>query len=181
MASSCLVKMSAFKTGAAGRSLLHPVAVEVIQIVATFSCALGQLRSVGKIHGLPFLSHFPLTLIGPKERLNLSNGSTSQGLKFLRKPGAVQVAAASNLRRTHFEAVAGLRNLAGRFLRQQVSTHSSGSETRLKRAARQAQSLNVEPRKHILERLNLSENCRRIGQRVLPLLLETLGGAQPVT
>ncbi len=130
---------------------------------------------------MPFVSHLPLTLNGLKERLDLCNGSTSQGLKFLREPGAVRVVAVPNQRRTHFEAVAELRNLAGSFLRQQVSTHLNDSETRLKRVARQAQSLNGEACKHILEQLKLLEIWEHKGQKVLTLLLETLGGTRPVT
>ena len=147
----------------------------------TLPAPSAQLRSVSEIHSLPFVSHLPLTLNGLKERLDLCNGSTSQGLKFLREPGAVRVVAVPNQRRTHFEAVAELRNLAGSFLRQQVSTHLNDSETRLKRVARQAQSLNGEACKHILEQLKLLEIWEHKGQKVLTLLLETLGGTRPVT
>ena len=89
----------------------------------------------------------------------------------------IPVVAVPNQRRTHFEAMAESCNLAGRFLRQQVSTHLSDNVARLKRAAKQAQSLNGKARKHILERLNLLERCRRNGRKVLPLLLGSLGGA----
>lgn len=83
MAFFCHMKRNDLKMSTAGTSLLKPVEVEVIQLFAKYSSAPGQLRSVGQIHGWPFVSHLPLTLNGLKEQLDLGNGSTSQGLNFL--------------------------------------------------------------------------------------------------
>ena len=45
------------------------------------------------------------------ERLGISKGSASQGLKFLRTAGAIHMVYVSGDRRMHFEAVAQLRDL----------------------------------------------------------------------
>ena len=155
---------------------LNPVEAEVIQFFVQLSRALGQRRSIGEIYGVLFVSHLPLTLNDLKERLRLSIGSTSQGLKFLRDLGAVRVVAVPNQRRTHFEAVAELRNLAGSFLRQQISTHLSDSGTRLERITEQAQSLTGEARTHAVGRVKLLKSWNENGRRVLPFLLKMLGG-----
>ncbi len=73
----------------------------------------------------------PLTFNDLKDRLQLSSGSTSQGLTWLRKLGAVREVELPAQRRTHYEAVAELRNLAGNFLRRQVATQFGESEARL--------------------------------------------------
>ena len=155
---------------------LNPVELEVIQLFVQFSRAVGQPRSVAEIYGLLFVSHLPLTLNDLEERLNISRGSACQGLQFLRELGAVRVVEGENQRRTHYEAVAELRNLAGSFLRQQISTHLSDSGTRLERLREQAQSLTGEAQKHAVGRVKLLKSWEHNGRRVLPLLLKMLGG-----
>jgi hypothetical protein len=79
-------------------------------------------------------------------------------------------------RRTHYEAVAELRNLAGRFLRQQILTHFADSESRMNRIAVQAQNLSGEQRKHVNGRIKLLRSWERNGRRVVPFVLKMLGG-----
>ena len=146
---------------------LTPVEVEVIQLFVQFSRAVGQPRSIAEIYGLLFVSPEPLTLDDLAERLELSKGSASQGLKYLRELGAVRVV-----------AVAELRNLAGSFLRQQIATHLSDSSSRLEHIAAQAETLTGEARKHTLARVRMLQSWERNGRRVMPFLLKMLGGGQ---
>ena len=97
---------------------LQPVEVEFIELFAQLSRVLGQPRSFGQIYGLLFISPQPLALDDLRERLQISKGSASQGLKFLREIGAVRPSAVPGARRVHYEAVAELRHLAGSFLRE---------------------------------------------------------------
>jgi len=71
-----------------------------------------------------------------------------------------------------------LRNLAGSFLRQQISTHFNDSETRLERIGKQAKALTGEARTHALARLNLLKSWEQNGREVIPFLLEMLGGKE---
>jgi len=155
---------------------LEPVEIEVIQLFVQFSRALGQPRSVAEIYGLLFVSYQPLTMDTLIERLSLSKGSASHGLKYLEELGAVRTVYVAGERRTHYEAVAELRNLAGRFLRQQVLTHFADSETRLGRMAVEARKLSGEQRKHVTARVKLLRSWQSNGRRVLPLVLRMLGG-----
>jgi len=100
----------------AGVRPLNPVEVGVIHLFVQFSRALGQPRSVAEIYGLLFISHRPLPMDELIRRLELSKGSASQGLRYLLDFGAVRTVYVAGERRTHYEAVAELRNLAGRFL-----------------------------------------------------------------
>ena len=160
----------------ATHSRLKPVEVEVIHLFVQFARALGQPRSVAEIYGLLFVSEKPLAMDTLIERLNLSKGSASQGLKYLQDLGGVRTVYVAGDRRTHYEAVAELRKLAGRFLRQQILTHFEDSETRLDRIAAQTQNLSDEQRKHVAERIKLLRRWERTGRRILPFVLKMLGG-----
>lgn len=155
---------------------LSPVEMEVIQLFVQFSRAVGQPRSIAEIYGLLFVSHRALTLDDLVERLQLSKGSASQGLKYLRELGAVRAVEMANERRMHYEAVAELRNLAGNFLHQQVSTHLSDSSDRLDRISAHAQTLTGEARRHAVNRVKLLQSWEKNGRRILPFLLKMLGG-----
>jgi HTH-type transcriptional regulator, glycine betaine synthesis regulator len=158
-------------------SRLEPAEVEVIHLFVQFARSIGQPRSVAEIYGLLFASPQPLAMDTLIERLNLSKGSASQGLKYLQDLGAVRTVYVAADRRTHYEAVAELRKLAGRFLRQQLLTHFEDSETRLDRIALQTQSLSDAQRKHIMERVKLLRRWERTGRRILPFVLKMLGAA----
>jgi len=156
-------------------SQLNPAEVEIIQIFVQFSRALGQPRSLAEIYGLLFISHEPLPMDTLIERLNLSKGSASQGLKYLQDLGAVQVVYVAGERRGHYKAVAELRNLAGRFLRQQILTPFEGGESRLDSITAHAQKLSSEQRKHINARVKMLRSWGRNVRRVLPFVLKILG------
>lgn len=159
-------------------SRLDPVAVEVIDLFVQFSRALGQPRSVAEIYGLLFISHQPLAMDELIERLDLSKGSASQGLKYLQELGAVRTVYVAGERRTHYQAVAELRHLAGSFLRQQILTHFEDSEARLARITAAAQKLSGDEKKHALARVKTLRNWGRNGRRVLPFILKMLGGGK---
>lgn len=159
-------------------SRLSPVEVETIDLFVQFSRAFGQPRSVAEIYGLLFISHRSLPMDELITRLNLSKGSASQGLKYLQELGAVRTVYIAGERRTHYEAVVELRNLAGHFLGKQILTHVEDSETRLDRIEAAAQILSDEERKHSLGRVKTLRKWERNGRRVLPFLLKILGGGK---
>ena len=158
-----------------GSPRLHPAEVEVVQLFAQFSHAFGQRRSVGEIYGLLFVSPQPLTFNDLKDRLQLSSGSTSQGVKLLRDLGAVREVEVPGRRRTHYVAVAELRKLAGNFLNRQIATQIGDSGARLARFTDQAQTLSGEAREFALARAKLLGSWERNVRLVLPMLLRLLG------
>jgi DNA-binding transcriptional regulator GbsR (MarR family) len=176
METALAVKMEEPVKSISDASRLKPVEVEVIHLFVQFARALGQPRSVAEIYGLLFASEQPLVMDTLIERLSLSKGSASQGLKYLQDLGAVRTVYVAGDRRTHYEAVAELRKLAGRFLRQQILTHFEGTEGRLDRIAGQTQGLSDEQRRHIAERIDLLRRWDRTGRRILPFVLKMLGG-----
>jgi DNA-binding transcriptional regulator GbsR (MarR family) len=154
---------------------LEPVEVEVINLFVQFCRALGQPRSYAEIYGLLFVSHQPVAMDTLIERLNMSKGSASQGLKYLQDLGAVRAVYLAGERRIHYVAVAELRKLAGRFLSQQILTHFEDSENHLERMMAQAQNLSGEQRKHVTGRIKMLRSWEKHGRRLVPFILKMLG------
>ena len=150
--------------------------IKSIGLFVQFSQALGQPRSVAEIYGLLFISHLPLSLDEIIARLNMSRGSGSQGLNYLLDLGAVRTVYVSGQRRIHYEAVAELRNLAGRFLHQQILVHLQSSSEILGDLEKHARDLAGDSRNHALARAKMLRSWERNGRRVLPLMLALLGG-----
>ncbi len=149
---------------------------EFIDMFVRLSRALGQPGSFGQIYGFIFISRQPQTMEDIEARLQISKGSASQGLKFLREIGAVRPVEVPGHRRVHYEAVAELRKLAGNFLREKIQPQLSISEERLDRLARLAQSSPAAQRDHALRRIATLRTWSRNSRQVLPLLLRVLGG-----
>jgi DNA-binding transcriptional regulator GbsR (MarR family) len=154
---------------------LNPVEVEVIHLFVQLSRALGQPPSVAEIYGLLFVSPRPMPQDEFYDRLNLSKGAASQGLGYLLNLGAVRTVYVAGDRRVHYEAVAELRNLAGRFVRQQILTNFEDSGTRLASLAAEAQKLPEDERKFAVARVKMLRSWEKNAKRVLPLVLRILG------
>lgn len=148
---------------------------DVIEHFVEISRALGQPRSFAEIYGLLFISPHPLAMDDLCERLEISKGSVSQGLKFLRDIGAVNEVEIEEDRRTHYEAVAELRHLAGRFLRDQIGPRLAGSEDRLKRLVTATSNLPAAERAHVNRRVTMLQSWNKNTRRVLPLAIKLLG------
>jgi DNA-binding transcriptional regulator GbsR (MarR family) len=158
------------------RARLTSVQREVIDHFVEISRALGQPRSYAEIYGLLFISAQPLAMDDLCERLQISKGSASQGLKFLRDIGAVRTVELDDHRRTHYEAVAELRRLAGRFLRDQIGPQLAGSDARLARLVDASVQLDEEERNHVASRVTMLRSWNKNMRRVLPLAVKLLGG-----
>jgi DNA-binding transcriptional regulator GbsR (MarR family) len=174
------MKRNALKAGAAGVAPLNPVEIEVIHLFVQFSRALNQPPSIAEIYGLLFVSPRPLPQDDFGDRLNMSKGTASQGLRYLLDLGAVRTVYVAGDRRVHYEAVAELRNLAGRFVRQQILNNFEDSSTRLDRIAVEAQKLSGDERKIAVARGKMLKSWEANIKRILPIILTVLGGRNGV-
>jgi DNA-binding transcriptional regulator GbsR (MarR family) len=155
---------------------LQPAEIEVIHLFIQFAATLGQPRSVAEIYGLLFVSEKPLAMDTLIERLNLSKGSASQGLKYLQELGSVRTVYVEGDRRTHYEAVAELRKMVSRFLRQQILPGFEDNDARLQRVVAQSKNLSDSQRRHVMERVKLLRRWERTARRIVPIVLKMLGG-----
>ena len=105
-----------------------------LQSVALFISVFGVLslpRSIGEIYGLLFSTQEPLSLDDVQHRLQLSRGSASEGLRWLRSLGAVNQVYVPGVRKEHFTAETSLRKLASGYLRDCIHPHLENGPTRL--------------------------------------------------
>ncbi len=114
-------------------SSLSDLEREVIEIFVGLVRVLGIPKSVAEIYGLLFLSSEPLVLDTVVERLHISKGSASQGLRLLRSLGAVRLVYQPADRRDHYIAETEIKKLVSGFFREQVQPHLENGNLRLDR------------------------------------------------
>jgi HTH-type transcriptional regulator, glycine betaine synthesis regulator len=161
--------------GANPATQLNPLQTEVIELFVELSRLLGQPRSLAEIYGLLFISAHPLAMDDLIGRLQLSKGSASQGLKYLRNIGAIRMVYVAGDRRVHYEAIAELRNLVTRFLRDHIVPHLDTGQARLDRIAAMVKQLPPEERGRVSARLKMLQSWERSARRFLPVVVRMLG------
>lgn len=75
---------------------------QVVAIFVQLAQSVGAPRSLGEIYGLLFATPVPLSSQDIVERLKISKGSVSQGLRFLRTWGAIKSVVVVGDRREFF-------------------------------------------------------------------------------
>jgi len=137
---------------------------------------LGLPRSVGEIFGVLYCSPKPLTMFDIVERLSISKGSASQGLKMLRTLGAVREVDYLDDRKTYFIADVELKKIAGGFIREEIRPHLKSGKKKLKALTEELDQIDDPEIKEFYE-----ERIKRLGRwskkanLVLPLLQKFLG------
>jgi len=137
---------------------------------------LGLPKSVGEIYGVLYITRTPLTMPDLVDRLNISKGSVSQGLKMLRTLGAVCEVDFKNDRKTYFQADIELKKLVGGFIREEIRPHLKSSQEKLHQLQTEAQKItDPELREFYNERIHRLERWSSKAKLVLPLLQKFLG------
>lgn len=114
-----------------GEANLSSIEREVITFFVRVADVLGMPRSVGELYGLLFISTRPLHMDELRQRLGLSKGGISLGLKLLRSFGAVKAVYVPGERRDHFVAELELRRLVAGFLKEKVHPQLDAGKERL--------------------------------------------------
>jgi len=135
-------------------------------------------KSVGAMFGLSFASPQPLALDDFVERLQISKGSASQGLKFLQRMGAVRVVYAPHDRRTLYEPEMSLRRLLIGIFNENVMPHLQQSREKvtelrglLKQNGHSSDELEL-----LEDRLDILEGWGKKGRMLWPLAERVLSG-----
>ncbi|MDQ8180818.1 hypothetical protein [Pelagicoccus sp. SDUM812005] len=91
--------------------------------------AFGIPKSIGEIYGLFFATDAPLALDDVIEQLQISKGSASQGIRFLRSINALNPTYIPGDRRDHFKAETSLRRIADGLIKERIKPQlASGAE-----------------------------------------------------
>lgn len=110
---------------------LNPFEQGVIDVFVRLAEVLGMPKSVGEIYGVLFASAKPMAFQDIVDRLSISKGSTSQGLRLLKGLGAVRSIYVAGDRRDHFVPETELRALLSGFLREKVTPHLESGMARI--------------------------------------------------
>jgi len=149
---------------------------QVVDVFVDGVRVLGLPRSVGEIYGLLFISRSPLALDDLVQRLGISKGSASQGLRTLKGLGAVQDVEVEGARRIHYRAASDLKRLVGGFIREQVRPHLESGQLKVGRLQEAiAEEEDPEAREFYDERVDKLEGWMKRGRMVLPVLQKILG------
>lgn len=151
-------------------SALSEIEVEAIEMFINFLKLIGLPKSIGEIYGLLFVAPRPMAAEEIIQRLGISTGAASQGLKLLRGLGAVKAVYSPGDRRDHFVADLELSKFATVFIEDELKPRMERAMERVSRmeallpridpSEREATKLRIARLRHWLEK----------GQKILPLI-----------
>lgn len=146
---------------------------ECINIFVHAAQALSIPRSIGEIYGLLYASPEPLPMETIVGRLQISKGSASQGLRWLRDVNAVRSVYVTGDRRDHFTAETELRRLALGYLRESVEPQLSRADDYLNRVGGAVPSPKRSEAGRFAEaRFRKLRRWHRFAAQILPLILK---------
>jgi HTH-type transcriptional regulator, glycine betaine synthesis regulator len=156
------------------RKELTELEIEAIQMFINFLRLLGLQKSIGEIYGLLFVSSRPLAMDEITNRLGISLGAASQGLKLLRRVGAVKAVYWPGTRRDHFSADLELSKFATVFIKDELRPHVERARARIQYMESLLATLPAAERKSAGERLERLKHWLEKGDRMLPWVLRFL-------
>lgn len=150
----------------------------LIALGISAATAFSLPKSVGAMFGLVFASPEPLALDDFVERLEISKGSASQGLRFLQRMGALRVVYSPADRRTLYEPELSLRRLLMGVLNENVLPHlqQSGDKVADLREQLNDNGFSDEHRALLADRLDTLEGWGKKSRMLWPLAERVLSG-----
>jgi HTH-type transcriptional regulator, glycine betaine synthesis regulator len=164
----------------------------LVEIFADLAELFGNPKSYGQIYGLLFASEAPMSMEDIAQRLEISQGSTSQGLRQLEAFGAVVKERNNGSRQALYTAKLEMKLLISGFLKERVIPRLESTESRVielrnslnsqpsaarQAAAKQSQlipsSLNSASMRFRLDRV---AKWHRSARTILPIARKILGG-----
>ena len=151
----------------------------VVDLFLNAAHSVGLPRSVGQIYGLLFCRDEPLAMDDIMNLLSISKGSASQGLRSLRRLGAVNSRYFLGNRKEHFAAEIRLRKLVAGFLKEQAEPHLEKGEARLLQLGQLvAEAKNEESSIRGRRREKILSSWHRQVGKLLPLVKLIVGKAE---
>ena len=155
-------------------SRLSELDIEAIEMFISFFKLIGLPKSVGEIYGVLFVATRPLSMEDLMDRLQISLGAASQGLKLLRSVGAVKVVYAPGERRDHYVADLELSKFATSFIKEEMKPRLERALQRVERMESLAKDLDPKERRTAFERIDRLKHWMERGQKMMPWILKFL-------
>jgi DNA-binding transcriptional regulator GbsR (MarR family) len=166
-------------TPATDTSVLSAWETSMIDVFVRAAGLIGLPRSIGEIYGLLFCANKALTFDELVERLLISKGSVSQGLKVLRQLGAIKLHYVPGSRRDHYEPELSMKRLVRGFIKDQFEPHLVSGSQRLDRIdALIENEADDALHQHALNRLNTLRSWQQRTRKLMPMIMAVLGGAK---
>ena len=148
----------------------------LVEIFADLAELFGNPKSYGQIYGLLFANEQPLSMEEIAQRLDISQGSISQGLRQLEAFGAVVKERNNGSRQALYTAKLEMKLLISGFLKERVIPRLESTESRVKELRSslnsQPSSLNSAAARFRLDRV---AKWHRSARTILPLARKILG------
>jgi DNA-binding transcriptional regulator GbsR (MarR family) len=158
----------------------------LVDIFADLAELFGNPKSYGQIYGLLFASEVPMSMEQIAQRLDISQGSTSQGLRQLEAFGAVIKERNNGSRQALYTAKLEMKLLISGFLKERVIPRLESTESRIKalRSSLNSQpsslnsGLRSQPSSLSSARFRLDRVAKwhRSARTILPIARRILGG-----
>jgi len=148
--------------------------IEAIEMFISFLKLVGLPKSVGEIYGLLFVATEPLTMDDLIDRLKISLGAASQGLKLLRSVGAVKVVYTPGARRDHYMADLELSKFAAAFIKEELNPRMQRAMERIERMEAEARMMGADEKKIAFQRIERLKHWMERGQKMMPWILRFL-------
>ena len=159
----------------ATETTLTAIEIDTIDFFVRLASLFHISRSIGEIYGLLFASPQPVSADHVREKLRISSGSASQGLRLLRTVGAAKVTYVPGERRDFYIAETHLRTIAAGVVRERIVPQLSDQDDRLARLVEMLSELPASNRSLMEGRIQSLQGWRKKAGTVLPLLVERLG------
>ena len=153
---------------------LSDLEIESIDLFISFMKLIGLPKSVGEIYGLLFVTGEPINAEQITERLQISAGAASQGLKLLRSFGAVRSIYVPGERRDHFSADLDLSTFASAFIKEELNPRIEHASERIQRMEILANDLDGKEKEAAIKRIERLRHWMERGQKMMPWLLKFL-------
>ncbi|MEO6054527.1 MAG: hypothetical protein ABIP97_10980 [Chthoniobacterales bacterium] len=153
---------------------LTPLEIEAIDLFISFLRMIGMPKSVGEIYGLLFASTRPIAMDELINRLHISSGAASQGLKLLRELGAVKTVYIPGARKDHYTADLELSRFATVFIKEELHPRLSRGLERVRRMEELLAEFPASEQKAASERLTKLRHWLEKGDTMLPWIIEFL-------
>jgi DNA-binding transcriptional regulator GbsR (MarR family) len=154
----------------------------LVSVFADLAELFGNPRSYGQIYGLLFSREEPLTMEEIARRLDISQGSISQGLRQLEAFGAIVKEKNNGSRQARYTAKLEMKLLISGFLKERVIPRLESTETRIKDLRNSLSTTSLTSQTQVsslssaLFRLDRVAKWHRSARTILPLARRILGG-----
>jgi DNA-binding transcriptional regulator GbsR (MarR family) len=142
----------------------------IVEFFVEAADLLGVPKSLGAIYGLCFASPEPLGFSEIHDRLALSAGTISQGLRVLREVGALKSAGCSAQRRERYEPDLELRKLVAHYLEGRLQKQLESGRGRLQAIVRAIPIGKNETTKILRERMKALQNWHNKTRALMPIV-----------